>query len=80
MKRQPAAPKRRSARFIVDSFAVVCPHCGGAQPNQDGSEMWTPDDLRLLNGRRNCCDCDNPIMIDAAPKSAKFDFGVRADI
>lgn len=80
----PAKPKPKSssatrrAQFIVSSFSVICPHCGGSQPNQDGSEMWTPEDLESVtsgNYARRCVDCEELIAIDRVPKSARFDYG-----
>lgn len=36
----------KRAQLVAEAVAVLCPVCGDAQPNRDGSEMWTLDDFR----------------------------------
>ena len=54
---------RRRVQIVAESVAVLCPFCGDAQPNQDGCEMWIPEDFQKHGGKRACVSCMEPILI-----------------
>lgn len=36
----------KRAQLVAEAVAVLCPECGEAQPNREGSEMWTLEDFQ----------------------------------
>ncbi len=37
----------RRAQIVACAVEVLCPHCGGSQPNPDnGAFSWLPDEVR----------------------------------
>jgi predicted RNA-binding Zn-ribbon protein involved in translation (DUF1610 family) len=54
----------RPAQLIAEAVSVNCPHCGACQPNQEGSEMWTPEDFNKKHGILHCISCDKHISIE----------------
>lgn len=64
------SPKLRRCQLVAESVAVLCPHCGESQPNQDGSELWIASDFaKLTDARRQCVACDGPILVSHEPKA-----------
>lgn len=66
--------KRKPAQIIANTLAVLCPHCGEAQPDpENGSDMWTPDEVREASSsaaaKRDCTACDQPMIIFATTKA-----------
>lgn len=41
----------KRAQLVAEAVVVLCPECGEAQPNQDGSEMWTLEDFKRRDER-----------------------------
>lgn len=70
----------KSAQLLVSTVAVLCPHCSAEQPAPDnGSDLWTPDQIHANEGKRTCVSCDEPfrlaifgtIQVDRAGWAAK---------
>jgi DNA-directed RNA polymerase subunit RPC12/RpoP len=61
--------KPKQAQVFAESLAVVCPYCGGAFTNNDGSEMWLPDELQELQGIAKCPECDAKVLIAMTNKA-----------
>lgn len=60
--------RKKHAVIVCEAIAVCCPHCGEAQPNRDGSEMWTIDEYNAefnddRSVRRECVSCDKGFLL-----------------
>lgn len=56
--------KLRSAVLYASTVAVCCPHCSAEQPAPDnGSDLWTPEQIHQNEGKRTCVSCDEPFRI-----------------
>lgn len=54
----------RIATLWTASVEVECPHCFGHQPNpDDGSFLWSVDQVAAHAGDRTCVECDEPIRV-----------------
>lgn len=59
----------KRAQLVADAVAVLCPFCAEPQPNkQDGSEQWTVENFRLLQGSWTCVSCDERFMVSCDTK------------
>lgn len=57
---------RRTAIIVAATVEVLCPHCGESQPNPDnGAFAWTPDEVTMKQGRRECVSCDFAFTLHA---------------
>jgi len=63
-------PRLRRCQLLAEAVSVCCPFCGDAQPNKDGSEMWTRGDFEYKTGVRACVSCDREVLIDYDPKAS----------
>jgi len=61
----------RKAQLVAEAVAVVCPFCGEAQPDGNGSEMWTPESFLRKSGKTACVACEKPFVI-ASGGTARF--------
>jgi hypothetical protein len=62
--------RARNAIIAAAALEVLCPECGGAQPNpDDGSHMWSADQVRASAGKRTCTECDEPFVLHAQSKA-----------
>lgn len=58
--------KRRvgAAALYASTVAVLCPHCATEQPAPDnGSDLWTPEQIYAKQGSRVCVSCDEPYRL-----------------
>lgn len=59
----------RRAQIIACAVEVLCPHCGGSQPNPDhGAFAWLPDEVRKEAAERDkrvCVECDETFLLVA---------------
>jgi hypothetical protein len=59
---------RGTCQVLAESLAVLCPFCGAEQPApSNGSDLWTPDELRAHQGPRECVSCDEKITVTLFP-------------
>ena len=56
----------RRAQLVAEAVAVLCPHCGEAQPDANGSEMWTPESFLRKGGKTACVSCDKEMLITSS--------------
>jgi hypothetical protein len=62
------AARRGTCQVLAETLAVLCPHCGAEQPApENGSDLWTPDELFKHQGKRECVSCDEPIVVTFFP-------------
>ena len=53
----------RRAQLVAEAVSVQCPYCGEPQPNQNGSEMWIPEDFAKKSGVFECVGCEEKVLI-----------------
>ena len=54
----------RPAQIVAVALAVVCPYCGTEQPEPTtGSEVWEPEDIIAMCGKRTCVSCDETMLL-----------------
>jgi len=53
----------RKAQLIAESVSVCCPHCGEAQPDKNGSELWTEESFIHKQGKFMCVSCEEEMSI-----------------
>lgn len=68
----------KRAQLVAEAVAVLCPECGEAQPNREGSEMWVLEDFqkreatlakgRLRSSQFTCVSCDARMLITGDTK------------
>lgn len=59
----------KRATLVADAVAVLCPSCGEPQPNKvDGSEQWTIQEFKSLQGSWKCVSCDVRFLITPESK------------
>lgn len=58
----------KRAKLIAEAVSVTCPECGEPQPNKDDSEMWTPEDFKGAQGKRQCVSCDAMMIVSHETK------------
>lgn len=59
----------KRAQLVAEAVAVLCPYCAEPQPNKaDGSEQWTDENFKLLQGSWKCVACDERFMITKESK------------
>jgi hypothetical protein len=59
-----AKTRIRRAQLVAEAVSVCCPRCGDAQPNKNGSELWTSEDfMNLEGGIRPCVSCEERMLI-----------------
>ncbi len=51
--------------LVATTLEVRCPHCGAAQPAEDGSEVMDVGEAKKLcsGNRTQCVACDEPIRL-----------------
>lgn len=61
----------RRAQLVADAVAVLCPWCAEPQPNkEDGSEQWTAENFKKIQGRWKCVSCDEQFLVTPENKVA----------
>lgn len=63
--------RKRLAQIVAGTLLVLCPHCSEPQPDpENGSDMWTPEEVRDVDpASRPCVACDEPMLIAATTKA-----------
>jgi hypothetical protein len=60
---------KRQAVLFASGIEVSCPHCDCMQPNpDDGSHIWTAEQIVLASGVRTCTDCDEVFALNLQPR------------
>jgi hypothetical protein len=58
---------RRVASIVAFTVEVLCPYCGGPQPNpDDGGFPWTTEEVAseaAKQPKRTCADCDEIFVL-----------------
>lgn len=61
---------KKLAQVFAASLEIVCPECGGAQPNpDDGSLQWSAEQLSKNQGVRACVECDATLLVSSTSKA-----------
>lgn len=60
----------RPAQIVAHKLEVHCPYCGEPQPSpDDGSDVWTPEEVRASESRRECVACDKTFLLSLTTKA-----------